>query len=290
LGKNGNGKSTLAKLVAGRLDAMSGNAVFSRKLSVGYFAQHQLEEMDSTITPVQTLGRYRPKMTETELRTRLGSMGLIGDKALTLVGNLSGGERARLMLTLATLDRPNLLILDEPTNHLDIDAREELLIALNDFEGAVILISHDRRLIESTMDRLFLVADGGVHPFDGDLDDYRRFLFSGEEPRLQTEPAQKRSKEDARREAAERRQKLRPLKEKIDAEERHIAILTAELAKFDAVLADPLLFLHDPGKGSAVSKKRAEAKRKLDAAEARWISANEQYEREMSEMAAEPSA
>jgi ATP-binding cassette subfamily F protein 3 len=290
LGKNGNGKSTLAKLLAGRLDAMSGNAVFSRKLTVGYFAQHQLEEMDSTITPVQTLSRYRTKMTETELRTRLGSMGLIGDKALTLVGNLSGGERARLMLTLATLDGPNLLILDEPTNHLDIDAREELLIALNDFEGAVILISHDRRLIESTMDRLFLVANGGVHPFDGDLDDYRRFLFSGEEPRLQTEPAQKRSKEDARREAAERRQKLRPLKEKIDAEERHIAMLTAELAKFDAVLADPLLFLHDPAKGSAVSKKRAEAKRKLDAAEVRWISANEQYERDMSEMAAEPSA
>jgi len=239
---------------------------------------------------VQTLSRYRPKMTETELRTRLGSMGLIGDKALTLVGNLSGGERARLMLTLATLDRPNLLILDEPTNHLDIDAREELLIALNDFEGAVILISHDRRLIESTMDRLFLVADGGVHPFDGDLDDYRRFLFSGEESRLQTEPPQKRAKDDARREAAVRRQKLRPLKEKIDAEERHIAALTAELAKFDTVLADPLLFLHDPAKGSVVSKKRAEAKRKLDAAEARWISATEQYERQMSEMAAEPSA
>jgi ATP-binding cassette subfamily F protein 3 len=285
LGKNGNGKSTLAKLIAGRLEAMGGTAVFSRKLTVGYFAQHQLEEMDSTITPVQTLSRYRPKMTETELRTRLGSMGLVSDKALTLVGNLSGGERARLMLALATLDEPNLLILDEPTNHLDIDAREELLIALNDFEGAVILISHDRRLIESTMDRLFLVADGGVHPFDGDLDDYRRFLLSADSaPARREEAAPKVSKEGARREAAERRLRLKPLKEKIDIEERHIATLTAELAKLDARLADPLLFLHDPAKGSAVSKKRAEAKRKLDAAESRWIAANEQYEREMSEM------
>jgi len=279
LGKNGNGKSTLAKLLCGKLETMGGEIVRSRKLSPGYFAQHQLDELDGTATPVQTLARYRPKMTETELRTRLGSMGLTGDKALTRVGSLSGGERARLMLTLATLDRPNLLILDEPTNHLDIDAREELLMALNDFEGAVILVSHDRRLIEATMDRLLLVADGRVEPFDGDLDDYRRFLLSGESvPTRREEPLPKITKEEARREAAERRKALKPLKEKVELAEHQIAELNKEIAKYDKTLADPLLFSRDRAKAAAVSKKRAEAQRKLDAAEARWLAVNEDYE------------
>ena len=282
LGKNGNGKSTLAKLLCGKLEAMGGEIVRSRKLSPGYFAQHQLDELDGTATPVQTLARYRPKMTETELRTRLGSMGLTGDKALTRVGSLSGGERARLMLTLATLDRPNLLILDEPTNHLDIDAREELLMALNDFEGAVILVSHDRRLIEATMDRLLLVADGRVEPFDGDLDDYRRFLLSGESvPTRREEPAPKITKEEARREAAERRKALKPLKEKVELAEHQIAELNKEIAKYDKTLADPLLFSRDRAKAAAVSKKRAEAQRKLEAAEARWLAVNEDYESAM---------
>ena len=284
LGKNGNGKSTLAKLLCGKLEAMGGEIVRSRKLSAGYFAQHQLDELDGTATPVQTLARHRPKMTETELRTRLGSMGLTGDKALTRVGSLSGGERARLMLTLATLDKPNLLILDEPTNHLDIDAREELLMALNDFEGAVILVSHDRRLIEATMDRLLLVADGRVEPFDGDLDDYRRFLLSGENapsaPR--EEPAPKPSKEELRREAAEKRKTLRPLKEKVELAEHQIAELNKEIAKYDKALSDPLIFTQDRAKAAAVSKKRAEAQRKLEAAEARWLAVNEEYESAMS--------
>jgi ATP-binding cassette subfamily F protein 3 len=284
LGKNGNGKSTFAKLLAEKLAPMGGATVRAKKLQIGYFAQHQLEELDPTLTPVETLARLRPKLTEQQLRTKLGSIGLTADKALTKVGQLSGGERARLMLALAVLDAPNLLILDEPTNHLDIDAREELLTALNDFEGAVILVSHDRRLIEATADQLWLVANARVEPFDGDLDDYKRFLLSGEAPCAAEAPAPKRSKEDARREAAERRLKLKPLKEKIDIEERNIATLAAELAKLDAALADPLLFLYDPAKGSAVSKKRAEAKRKLDAAESRWVAAHEQYEREMSEM------
>jgi len=284
LGKNGNGKSTLAKLLCGKLEAMGGEIVRSRKLSAGYFAQHQLDELDGTATPVQTLARHRPKMTETELRTRLGSMGLTGDKALTRVGSLSGGERARLMLTLATLDKPNLLILDEPTNHLDIDAREELLMALNDFEGAVILVSHDRRLIEATMDRLLLVADGRVEAFDGDLDDYRRFLLSGENapsaPR--EEPAPKPSKEELRREAAEKRKTLRPLKEKVELAEHQIAELNKEIAKYDKALSDPLIFTQDRAKAAAVSKKRAEAQRKLEAAEARWLAVNEEYESAMS--------
>jgi ATP-binding cassette, subfamily F, member 3 len=283
LGKNGNGKSTLAKLLAGRLGAMGGDMARSRKLVPGYFAQHQLEELDPALTPVETLARFRPKMNQTELRTRLGGMGLVGDKALTRVGQLSGGERARLMLALATLDKPNLLILDEPTNHLDIDAREELLAALNDYEGAVILISHDRRLIEATMDRLLLVAEGGVHAFDGDLDDYRRFLLSGDNvPRAQDAREETRapkiSREDARREAAERRRALKPLKDKVDAAEHQIATLTAEIAKLDRALADPLLFVRDPAKGKAVSKKRADAAKSLAAAETRWLAINEEYE------------
>ena len=147
---------------------------------VGYFAQHQAEELDTTITPIQTLQRLRPKLTLEQVRGQLGGFGFSADKQQTQVGKLSGGERARLMLALATLDKPNLLILDEPTNHLDIDARNELLTALNDFDGAVILVSHDRRLIEATADRLLLVADGHVAPFEGDLDDYRRFLLTGD--------------------------------------------------------------------------------------------------------------
>jgi len=279
LGKNGNGKSTFAKLLAQKLPLMAGETVRAKKLQVGYFAQHQMEELDGTITPVQTLARLRPGWSETQLRGKLGAMGLSGDKAITLVANLSGGERARLMLALASLEAPNLLILDEPTNHLDIDARGELLEALTDFEGAVILVSHDRRLIESTADRLLLVADGHVTPFDGDLEDYRRFLLSGESAPAERAPeTPKQSKEDSRRLAAQRRLQLKPLKDKVDAAEHQIAALTAEIAKYDSALADPLLFARDPKKGNAVAKKRADAARKLKTAEDLWIKASGEYE------------
>jgi ATP-binding cassette subfamily F protein 3 len=278
LGQNGNGKSTLAKLLAGKLDTMSGETVRSRKLTTGYFAQHQLDELDGAATPIQTLARLRPKLTEQELRTRLGGFGFSSDKAKTAVGKLSGGERARLMLALATLDKPNLLLLDEPTNHLDIDAREQLLDALNEFEGAVVLISHDRRLIEATAERLFLVANGAVEPFDGDLEDYRKYLLSGDSdaPRARDETQPK--KDTVRRDSAERRRQLRPLKDKVEAAEAQVATLNGDIAKLDKALADPLLFTRDPAKGAAVSKKRADAARKLEAAEARWLSATEAYE------------
>ncbi len=279
LGKNGNGKSTLAKLLAGKLEAMNGEFVRARKLVVGYFAQHQQEELDTSITPIETLSRLSPKLTIEQVRGQLGGFGFSSDKALTKVGQLSGGERARLMLALATLDKPNLLILDEPTNHLDIDARNELLTALNDFDGAVVLVSHDRRLIEATADRLLLVADGKVTPFEGDLDDYRRFLLSGDNaPTRRAEPEAKPTKELARRGAAERRRELKPLKDRIDSAESQIATLQTELAKLDRALADPLLFTRDPAKGSAVSKKRAEAARKLAAAESLWVAAQEEYD------------
>src|SRR5215469_4476096 len=212
LGKNGNGKSTMAKLLAGKLEAMAGEFTPARKLVVGYFAQHQAEELDTTVTPILTLQRLRPKLTVEQVRGQLGGFGFSADKQQTEVGKLSGGERARLMLALATLDKPNLLILDEPTNHLDIDARNELLTALNDFDGAVILVSHDRRLIEATADRLLLVSDGHVTPFEGDLDDDRRFRVSGDNAptrRVEAAPEIKASKEDTRRNAAEKRHNLK---------------------------------------------------------------------------------
>jgi ATP-binding cassette subfamily F protein 3 len=237
------------------------------------------------ITPIQTLQNLRPKLTEREVRTQLGGFGFSAAKQLTRVGNLSGGERARLMLALATLDKPNLLILDEPTNHLDIDARGELLSALNDFDGAVVLVSHDRRLIETTADRLLLVANGEVHPFDGDLDDYRKFLLSGDNTptrMVEPEPAAK-PKDVARRDNAERRRQLKPLKDKIEGAEHQIAELNIELAKCDKSLSDPLLFSKDPARGKAVSKKRADAAKKLADVEARWLKMQEEYESAMAE-------
>jgi ATP-binding cassette subfamily F protein 3 len=285
LGKNGNGKSTFAKLLAGKLSPMGGELTRARKLVVGYFAQHQQEELDLSLTPVETLAALRPKLTIEQLRGQLGGFGFSADKQLTKVGQLSGGERARLMLALATLDKPNLLILDEPTNHLDIDARGELLTALNDFDGAVVLVSHDRRLIEATADRLLLVADGKVAPFEGDLDDYRKFLLSGDNApsrRATPEAAPKTSKDETRRDAALQRKMLKPLKERIEAAESQIAALQTELAKLDKSLSDPLLFTRDPAKGSAVSKKRAEAARKLEAVESQWLAAQQEYEEAMS--------
>jgi ATP-binding cassette subfamily F protein 3 len=278
LGKNGNGKSTMAKLLAGKLQAMAGDFTPARKLVVGYFAQHQAEELDTTITPIQTLQHLRPKLTLEQVRTQLGGFGFSADKQQTAVGKLSGGERARLMLALATLDKPNMLILDEPTNHLDIDARNELLTALNDFDGAVILVSHDRRLIEATADRLLLVSDGHVTPFEGDLDDYRKFLLTGDNAPTRRAPEVKATKDNARRSAAERRQNLKPLKDKVDAAESQIASLTSELNKLDKALSDPLIFTRDPAKAASVSKKRAEAARKLQAAEKTWLAASEAYE------------
>jgi len=281
LGKNGNGKSTLAKLLVAKLETMGGELVRARKLIPGYFAQHQLEELDGSVTPLVTLGRVRPKLNETQLRTQLGGFGFSADKVKTDVAKLSGGERARLMLALATLDKPNLLILDEPTNHLDIDARNELMTALNDFEGAVVLVSHDRRLIESTADRLLLVANGTVNPFEGDLDDYRQFLLARDDEKAPIGKPDKFSKANARRDAADKRKVLKPLKEKVELEERQVEALAAEVKKYDTTLSDPLLFTKDAAKANAVSKKRAEAARKLKAAEDRWMRANEEYETAM---------
>jgi len=281
LGQNGNGKSTLAKLMAGRLKPLTGEFTRARKLITGYFAQHQLDELDASKTAIATLWAHRPLFDETAVRSRLGSFGFSGDKADTPIASLSGGERARLLLAIATLEKPNLLILDEPTNHLDIDAREELLTALNDYEGAVVLISHDRRLIEACADRLLLVADGRLTPYDGDLEDYKRLVLSargGGSNEAGARDAKAQSKAGQRREAADKRLALKPLKDAMDKWEREVARLHGEIETIDASLAAPGLFAKDPGKGEKLSKSRAEAARSLEAAESRWIEAAETYE------------
>src|SRR5499427_218119 len=177
LGANGNGKSTLAKLLAGRLKPMAGAMRKSPKLRVGYFAQHQTDELDVDATPLQLMERLAPMVAEEKRRAHLGRFGFAQEKALTKVVALSGGEKARLLFALMSRDTPHLLLLDEPTNHLDVDARQSLVQSINSFEGAVVLISHDPHLIELCADRLWLVAGGAVKPFDGDMDDYRRFLL-----------------------------------------------------------------------------------------------------------------
>ena len=178
LGANGNGKSTFAKLVAGRLSAMQGELTRARGLEVGFFAQHQIEDLEPQASGVAHLARLLPREREEQLRVRLARFGLVQHKADTAAGQLSGGEKARLCFALMCVRPPHILILDEPTNHLDIDSRQALVEAINEFPGAVLVISHDRHLVELTADRLWLVADGRVSPWDGDLDDYRRWLLA----------------------------------------------------------------------------------------------------------------
>ena len=276
LGRNGNGKSTFAKLLAGKLAPFSGTLVRAPRFLAGYFAQHQLEELDGGLAPVDALAGVRPGLSERDLRTRLGGFGLSGDKALTRIADLSGGERARLMLALATLDAPNLLILDEPTNHLDIDAREELLAALNDYEGAVVLVSHDRRLLEATVDRLLLVADGSVRDFDGDLGDYRSQVLSP--PTDEGSAGRADTRRSQRREAAARRLALKPLKDEAAAAEREIAEHTQTIADLDAMLAKGDLFARDPTHAGELARHRAAAARALTDAETRWLAASQAYE------------
>jgi ATP-binding cassette subfamily F protein 3 len=238
LGANGNGKSTLAKLLAGRLAPEGGDMFRNQRLRVGYFAQHQAEELDLAGTPLSHMQAALPKATETACRAQLARFGLDADRADTRVAQLSGGEKARLLLALTTRDAPHMLILDEPTNHLDIDARDALVKALTDFPGAVVLITHDPHLVELMADRLWLVANGSVTPFDGDLDDYRALLAEaarGSAPRGEAGGA----RAEARRERAETRAALQPLRARLKAVEAALDKLGKEAALIEKRLADP---------------------------------------------------
>jgi ATP-binding cassette subfamily F protein 3 len=279
LGPNGNGKSTLAKLLAGRLAPSDGTITRPDRIEVAYFAQHQLDELVPAASVYDHVRALMPDEPEAKVRARAGGIGFSGAAADTPVSTLSGGEKARLLLGLATFAGPHLVILDEPTNHLDIDSRAALVEAINEYPGAAILVSHDRHLIEACADRLWLVGDGTVAPYEGDLDDYRRLVL-GREVRAEEErngADGKASRADMRRAAAERREELKPLKRRIDAAEKTIATLTADIAAIDAQLAAGL-FARDPAKATALSKTRAEAANALAKAEEDWLSASAAYE------------
>ena len=288
LGQNGNGKSTLAKLIAGRLDPLGGRVTRAERLKTGYFAQHQLDELVPADSAYAHLRRAMPGAAEWAIRARAGAIGFPGQMADTPTGQLSGGEKARLLLGLATGTAPHLLVLDEPTNHLDIDTRGALIEAINGYAGAVILVSHDRHLLEACADRLWLVSGGVVAPFDGDLDEYRKLVLSGRlgaqdgdaATAKAAETGERASRMEARRAAAERRAELAPLRRRIAAAEKEMARLSAEIARIDSVLASSDLFTRDPGKASALAKARAGAVSALAAAESEWLETNELYESE----------
>jgi ATP-binding cassette subfamily F protein 3 len=219
-----------------------------------------------------------PDGTEAKVRARCARMGFSGSKADTPVSALSGGEKARLLMGLATFGGPHLLILDEPTNHLDIDSRSALMEAINDYGGAVILISHDRFLLEACADRLWLVANGSVKPFDDDLDAYRKFVLEGPDRPATRREDDRASAADTRREAAGKRVALAPLRKKIEALEAKMARFTELIARVDAVLGDPDTFQKEPLKASQLSAQRSDLERSLMAAEEEWLALSEEYE------------
>ena len=276
LGANGNGKSTMAKLLAGRLAPLAGEVRRGPKLRVGYFAQHQAEELVAAETPIDHMTRALPRATPPQVRSQLARFGLDAARAETPVANLSGGEKARLLLALATRDAPQLLILDEPTNHLDIDAREALVKALADFQGAVLLITHDPHLVELIADRLWLVGDGSVRPFDGDLDDYRALLAERARPAAKADASTRR---DDRRERAEARAALAPLRRQAKEAEATLARLAAERTAIETRLADPALY--ETGRAieiTTANARLAAIAKESAAAELVWFEAAEALE------------
>ena len=285
LGSNGNGKSTFAKFISGRLKAESGEIKLAPSLKIGFFAQHQLEDLVPNDTPVEHVRRLMPGAPEAKVRARVAQMGLATEKMATAAKDLSGGEKARLLMGLAAFHAPNLLILDEPTNHLDIDSRRALIAALNDYDGAVILISHDRHLIEATVDRLWLVNNGTVSPFEGDMEEYRSLIVSsGKKKDEKDKPdpvADQASKADQRKLAAERRASLAPLRKRINDIEAETKKLEKLIAALDVELGDPALYEKSPAKAADKVKQRGEAAAKLAAAEEQWLELSAEYEAAM---------
>ncbi|WP_040617389.1 ABC-F family ATP-binding cassette domain-containing protein [Roseibium sp. TrichSKD4] len=281
LGANGNGKSTFAKLISDRLASMGGEMVKSSKLKIAFFAQHQLDELRPAENAVDHVRLLMPDAPEAKVRARVARFGLPTDRMDTPAKDLSGGEKARLLLGLATFHGPHLLILDEPTNHLDIDAREALVLALNAFEGAVVLISHDRHLVEACADRLWLVANGGVAPYDGDMEDYKRLILQGPEARkkpTQDAEAPKENAQEKRKEAAQKRSQLKPLQQKIKAAEKEMARLQEKIEKLDEALADPAFFQTDPDRAAKFAKERAYCEKKLVKTEEEWLELSAEFE------------
>jgi ATP-binding cassette subfamily F protein 3 len=275
LGRNGNGKTTLARLIAAQLAPMEGTMQSSAKMQVGYFTQYQVEELDVTDTPLEHMTRVMKGATPGAVRAQLGRFGFSGERATQKVGSMSGGERARLALALITRDAPHLLILDEPTNHLDVDSREALVQALNEYSGAVVIVSHDRHMIELVADRLVLVDNGTAQPFDGSLDDYTDIILRKADGNGGGGDAPKVDKKADKKAAAEWREKQKVLKNAVNKAEREMTSLIAERKRIDAVLSDPKSATGAEAKltTSQLMVKRADVEKKLEAAEEVWMEA-----------------
>ena len=272
LGQNGQGKSTLAKLISGRLKPLAGQLVQSSKLRIGYFAQHQVDELYVDETPIDHVRRLRPSKTPAQLRAILGGFGIGAEQAETLVGRLSGGQKARLSLLLATIDAPHLLILDEPTNHLDIESREALVEALTAYSGAVILVSHDMHLLELVADRLWLVNNGRVTPYEEDLESYRKQLLSADRPSKKTPSKAERPKPASR-------EKILSLRSDVRKSEARLEKLNEMRDKLAIKLADSALYDDTRiGELATWNKKYAEVMEALERAEALWLAAQEKLE------------
>ena len=264
LGANGNGKSTFAKLLAGRLAPSSGGMVRAPKLDVGFFAQHQVDELDERDTPYRAVARLMTSAPESKVRARTAQFGFSGLRAETPVAQLSGGEKARLLLGLSTFAAPHLVILDEPTNHLDIDSRAALVEAINEYEGAVILVSHDRHLLEACADRLWLVGDGTIREFDGDLDDYKAMVLGTARPRAPKSSAAAPKPISAERSMRNDGSKLKSLESRVEK-------LTELLRRVDLALANPDAFRRDAAKAGELTKQRRELVAALEKAEEDWL-------------------
>ncbi len=272
LGHNGEGKSTLSKLISGRLDPMTGRVVTSNKLRIGYFAQHQVDELFVDETPLDHIRRLRPEKTPAQLRAILGGFGIGAEQADTEVGRLSGGQKTRLSLLLATIDAPHLLILDEPTNHLDIESREALVEALTAYSGAVVLVSHDMHLLSLVADRLWLVKGGRVTPYDDDLDTYRSQLLSGDKPTTMAPSDKPKIKRASRDEILALRAEVRKCEDRLEK-------LMEMHEKLSAKLADPELYSDNNIADLEVwNKKFAEVEEAMSRAETLWVTALEKLD------------
>lgn len=282
LGRNGNGKTTLARLLAAQLAPMDGAMNASGRMKVGYFTQYQVEELDRTDTPLQHMSRLMKGATPAAVRAQLGRFGFSGPRAETEVGKLSGGERARLALALVTRDAPHLLILDEPTNHLDVDAREALIQALNAYSGAVVIVSHDRHMLEMTADRLVLVDGGTAKEFTGTVEDYIAFVLQKEPASAAKDDGRKPAvnKKDQRKAAADAREKSQELRKRARAAEQEIAKLEQQREAIDRAMFEPASAA-PPLSGMTMSelmKRRADVEAKIETAEAAWMEASEALE------------
>ncbi|MEX3027325.1 MULTISPECIES: ABC transporter ATP-binding protein [Proteus] len=292
LGRNGAGKSTLIKLLAGEIEPLQGKLALSKGIKLGYFAQHQLEFLRSDESALQHLTRLAPKETEQKLRDYLGGFGFHGDKVTDACGQFSGGEKARLVLSLLVWQRPNLLLMDEPTNHLDLDMRQALTQALISFEGAIVVVSHDRHLLRSTTDDLYLVHDGQVEPFDGDLDDYQQWLVDQNRQETQANKSQQdndnittstnlsaQDKKEQKRKEAEFRQQTQPLRKKLTTLESKMDKLSQELSDIETALSDSGIY--DTSRKNELSdclSRQGVAKSALEEVEMEWMELQETLE------------